>query len=276
LLKQQVKLSEPTQSISTGNGSDFDKELDSLAAKRLTGDPQARIRLITQLHNMYAGALQKEFLVIHSPGGWGNSPWEEVQDWEKSIVTGVTSTLLNIGHNYYVTQYLRGGKTKGHFLDILRDVRFFNSGVSHRAEVLAEGLKLITKYLPEKNIILVGASQGAAFDNATMQDLGHLSHVYSIELGTFFPYMKRRKLTERTLAIDSNGLMRDPICNRDLLAGLRAYMGAFGRWSKLRAMGKRVKFTRCINTPGHEYRWEFPAVHTNITKFLVEKFATKQ
>ena len=71
-----------------------------------------------------------------------------------------------------------------------------------------------------------------------MMHLGNVERVYSIELGTFFAHMRRRQLTTRNLAIDSNGLMRDPMCHRDLWKGTKSYFMAFVRWFKYKAQGK--------------------------------------
>jgi hypothetical protein len=87
--------------------------------------------------------------------------------------------------------------------------------------------------------------------------------------------MRRRQLTTRNLAIDSNGLMRDPMCHRDLWKGTKAYFIAFVRWFKYKAQGNPQKFTNCINTPGHEYQWEYPEVHGRITEFLTAVFGEK-
>ena len=108
-----------------------------------------------------------------------------------------------------------------------------------------------------------------------MAHLGNIEQVYSIELGTFFAHMRRRQLTKRNLAIDSNGLMPDPMCHRDLWKGTKSYLRAFVVWTKYRAQGKKVKFTNCINTPGHEYQWEYPEVHGRITEFLTAVFGER-
>ena len=153
--------------------------------------------------------------------------------------------------------------------------RFFIFGTSYRAQVLAEELKFLTVNLPKLRIILVGASQGAAFDNMVMIKLGETNSVFSLELGTFFAHMRRRRLTKQNLAIDSNGLMKDPMCHRDLWKGTKSYFMAFVKWFKYKAQGTPMKFTQCINTPGHEYQWEYPEVHGRITEFLTAVFGEK-
>lgn len=252
------------------------QEMEQLA-RRLFQSRKKQERLVSRLQDMWTKAAGKDFLVIHSPGGWGNTEWAGLLDWEKSIVTGVTATLEKLGYTYAVVQYFRSGdRWIDHMRDVFKEAQFFFAGRSARAQVMCEELKFLVQRLGRARIILTGASQGAAYDNAVMQRLGEIERIYSIELGTFFPHMKRRIITERTLAIDGNGLMRDPMCQRDLWAGTRSYIGAFNRWFKYRMQGKPVKFTHCINTPGHEYQWEYPAVHTNVTDFLTAKFGMKQ
>ncbi len=140
---------------------------------------------------------------------------------------------------------------------------------------MATELKFIARHTHNLRVILIGASQGAAFSNAVMRQLGKLHQIYSIELGIFFPHMSRRVVTERTLAIDSNGLAPDPMAHRNLKAGFKAYVIASFRWTGYRLEGKRVRFTNCVNVPGHEYNWEYPAVQQPIVDFLETNFGAK-
>jgi len=253
------------------------QEIDTLVKKLYPHNSNKRLQSRARLVDYYSKAKGADIFVIHSPGGWGNTEWESIQTWEKSNVTGVTLTLEKLGYTYVVVQYFRSGNgIIRHMRDLLKEIKFFYTGVNYRANVMSEEIQFITRHLPALKIVLVGASQGAAFDNATMMLLGETDRVYSIELGTFFPHMKRRRLTARTLAIDNNGLMPDPMCQRDLWAGYKAYMSAFYRWFKYKIKGKKVKFTNCINTPGHEYKWEYKAVNIPVTEFLTAKLGVKQ
>jgi hypothetical protein len=273
-LKQHLKPTKEDKTIAQATMPT--EEINLLAQRLFNNHHQKAEQLISRLQAMYTQASAKDFLVIHSPGGWGNTQWDGLLEWEKSIVTGVTDTLQKLGYSNVVVQYFRSGDgLLRHMKDIVKEAQFFLTGASPRAEAMSEELKLVVRHLKGLKVILVGASQGAAFNNAAMQILGNQERIYSIELGTFFPHMSRRTLTDRTLAIDGNGLMRDPMCNRDLWAGTKSYFSAFYRWMKYRIQGKPMKFTHCINTPGHEYQWEFPAVHTNITEFLTAKFGMR-
>lgn len=253
------------------------EDINALAHKLFKRNPSKKEELISRLQTFFTKATDIDFLVIHSPGGWGNMEWEGLLEWEKSIVTGVTATLGKLGYSYNMVQYFRSGDgVLRHMRDIMKEARFFITGASPRAQVMSEELSLLVRNLTDLKVILVGASQGAAFNNAAMRMVGNQERIYSIELGTFFPHMSRRILTDRTLAIDGNGLMRDPMCQRDLWAGTKSYFSAFYRWIKYKIQGKSVQFTYCINTPGHEYQWEFPAVHTNITEFLTARFGMRR
>ena len=275
MLKQQTKSVNAGQDSITGKNQPTIEAAIQLAAKLFPHNRRKRKLFFENLQEMYSAARNKDVLVIHSPGGWGNARWEDIQGWEKSIVTGVTATLEKLGYSQTIKGDLRSGNALWGGKSWYKEAKFFLFGTNYRAQVLAAEIKFLTINLPKLRIILVGASQGAAFNNTVMVHLGNVERVYSIELGTFFAHMRRRQLTKRNLAIDSNGLMSDPMCHRDLWKGTKAYFMAFVRWFKYKAQGKPMKFTNCINTPGHEYQWEYPEVHGRITEFLTAVFGEK-
>jgi hypothetical protein len=276
-LKQQPKPVNPFQPDPAAEIPQSILESASHLASQLFPHNNRKINLfLNSLLDIYSSARDKEVLIIHSPGGWGNARWDDLLDWEKSIVTGVTVTLEKLGYSVTMKQYFRSGDALWGGRSWFKEGQFFLYGKSFRVEVCTAELKFITDNQPGLRVVLVGASQGAAFDNAVMVRLGAADRFYSIELGTFFAHMRRRVLTTRNLAIDSNGLMNDPMCHRDLWKGAKAYFKAFVLWFKYKARGQQVKFTNCINTPGHEYPWEFKEVHGRITEFLTAVFQEKR
>lgn len=257
----------------TGIESDLLVEIERLAERLLGREDGRRAEFVARVMDRYNKAKGKEFLLIHNPGGWGNTRLELCLDWERSIVFGVADTMEELGRTWSLTQYFRSGNSFWHHMrDVGKEARFFFKSRSRQAEMMAEELGLLTQRLPDLRVVLIGASQGAAFGNAVMRELGEHSRVYSIELGIFFPHMSHRVVTERTLAIDTNGLMPDPMAHRNLKAAFKAYLLAFLRWFRGRIQGKPVKFTHCINVPGHEYRWEYPGVQGKISEFLRANF----
>jgi len=253
------------------------KEDISQLARQLFGSKvKRRVGFTSWLWDTYTKAQGNDFLLIHNPGGWGCTLLSDCLEWEKSVVEGVRATIERLGHTWVLTQYFRSGHNWWtHVRDVKKEARFFLTGKSRGAEVMAAELRFITQHLSNLKVILIGASQGAAFSNAVMRHLSDTKQVYSIELGIFFPQMKRRAITERTLAVDGNGQMCDPMCHRDLWVGFKAYIAAPYRWVKYRLQGKPQKFTYCINAPAHDYSWEYPEVQQKITDFLTAHFGTK-
>lgn len=257
------------------------EETYHLAQQLLGNEIEKCTSFTNRLLDICTRAQGKDFLLIHNPGGWGSTPLEHCMWWERSIVEGVSDTLERLGYSWLLIQYFRCGSSWwAPMRDIKDQARFFLQGKTFKAEVMAAELEFIIRHLSSLKVILIGVSNGAAFSNAVMQQLGKLRHIYSIELGVFFPHMSRRVVTKRTLAIDSNGLVPDTGAQRNMIAGLKAYLTALFktaliRWVKYRLEGKRVKFTHCINVPGHEYDWEYPEVQRQIVDFLGVNFGTK-
>jgi len=226
-----------------------------------------------RLIGMVEEAGNKDFLVIHNPGGWGCSPLEQCLDWERSIVEGVTNTVQRLGYSAAVMQHLRAGNSWWSHLRDLRDQeRFFIRGRTRKARVLAAEVNFVTRCTDKLQVIMVGVSQGAAFSNAVMRQLGEAKRVYSIELGIVFAHVPRRVVTDHICAIDNNGICPDPMVRRDLLAGIKSYGAAPMIWLKCQLQRRPQRFTRCIHMPGHDYNWKYPAVRQRIEDFLSTAF----
>jgi len=254
----------------------LEEEASRLAPQLFGNDIKKCASFTNRLLDICTRAQGKDFLLIHNPGGFGGTPLENLLRWEKSVLDGVSTTIERLGYSYLLTQYFRSGYGWwAHMRDMKEQLRFFFKGESSKVKVMAAELKLIAQHINNLKVILIGASQGAAFSNTVMRQLGELHQVYSIELGLFFPHMSRRVITDRTLAIDTNGVMPDPMAHRNLKAGVKAYLTAPFRWTKYRLQGKPEKFTYCINAPGHNYNWEYPEVQRQIRDFLTLNFGNK-
>ena len=248
------------------------KEASYLAEQLFAGDVEKQASFTGRLLDIYGSAQDKDFLLFHNPGGWGSTPLVRIQQWEKSIVEGVSNAIGELGYSSVLKQYFRTGNGWREIMgDIREQARFFTT----KARIMAAELKFITQHLDTLRIILVGVSQGAAFSNAVVQYCGESGRIHSIELGMPFPYKSHRVITERTLAIDSNGLMPDAMMEWDIPTILKAFFGAPFRWVKYRLQRKPRKFTYCINVPGHEYNWEYPEVQRQIIDFLSYNFGSK-
>ena len=203
--------------------------------RQLFGDDSGKgASFADRLLGIYQDARDKDILLIHNPGGWGNSPMENCMHWERSVVAGISTTLEKLGCSWSLSQHFRGGiGWRAHLRDIRDYIRFFT--VQRR--VLATEVEFLTRHIENLEVILIGISQGAGFSNAVMQRLNELQSVYSIELGVFFYHRPRRVITERTLIIDHNGLATDAVIEGDLVTMLMTLPMAFLRWVKYRLQG---------------------------------------
>jgi len=250
----------------------LEEEAHHLAYQLFGNETEKCAGFTNSLLDICTRAQGKDFLLIHNPGGWGTTNLEHCLQWERSIVTGISATLERLGYTSLLIQYFRTGKGwREHIRDIKEQFRFFTS----KAKIMAAEVEFLTHHINNLKIILIGISQGAVFDNAVMQDLPGLAQVYSIELGMLFTHRSRRVVTERTLAIDSNGLMPDAMMEWDIVTMLKTFLATPFRWIGHRLEGKPVKFSHCINVPGHEYNWEHPEVRQQIEDFLRINLGTK-
>lgn len=239
-------------------------------AKKLFGNNTAQGNgFSSRLLDIYNRAEKSNFLLIHNPGGWGSTRIENLLQWERSIVEGIDSTIKKFGYSGSLVQYFRSDTGwKAIVNDIREQTRFF----ANKARVMAAEMKFITEHLTDLKIVMIGVSQGAAFSNAVLQKMDGQERIFSIEIGTPFFYKSRRVVTDRTLTLDNNGLMPDSLMEWNVPVILKTYLGAPFRWAKYKLQGKNIKFTYCINVPGHDYNWDYPEVQRQIEEFLLTKF----
>ncbi len=250
-----------------------EEEAGRLAVQLFQDDDKKRGRFSSRLLDIYNKVKDKDFLLIHNPGGWGTTHFENLLQWERSIVEGVEATIEKLGYSRVLIQYFR---TDSGYREIVRDIReqtqFFNS----KAKIMSAEIEFLIRHIDKLKIIMIGVSQGAAFSNAVSQQMNGCGRVYNIELGMPFPYKSKRMITERTLALDSNGLMPDSLMEWDVPTILKTYLSAPFRWMKHRLQGKEVKFSYCINVPGHDYNWDYPEVQSQVEDFLKVNFGNSR
>lgn len=248
------------------------EEAGGLARQLFGGNTKKCAGFTDRLLDIYARVQGKDFLIVHSPGGWGNSYIERCLLWERSIVEGISAALGKMGYSWLLVQHFRSGTGLREWTgDMRAQARFFKV----KAEILATELRFLCRHLENLRVILVGISQGAAFNNAVMQHLNGLETVYSVELGIFFLQKSRRVISERTLVIDSNGVIPDAMMEWNILSMFLAFCGAPFRWVKGRLKGTPIKLSHCVNAPGHEYSWEHPEVRRQIEDFLELNFGAR-
>ena len=242
-------------------------------ARQLFGSAEEGTDFANQLLDVCGRARGKDFLIVHNPGGWGHARLDQCLAWERSIVDGIKGAIEEMGYSLLLTQYFRSGiGWREQMRDLREQFRFFTP----KARAMAGWLRFILEHVNNIKVIFVGVSQGAAFGNSVMRQLGGLYPVYSIELGFPFQYKSWRIITERTLAMDSNGVRPDILAQGNLRVGAGILMAAPFKWMWHRLRGRRVAFAHCVNAPGHEYDWSNPEIQKSIRDFLKAYFGAKK
>ena len=239
-------------------------------AQELFGDyPEKYDDFVSQLLAAYVEAQDKDVVVIFNSGGWGWSFLENSPGW-CSIFTGIESELENLGYSSLMLDYRRTGETLRGVIDEFVEVI---TAYPSKAENLACRVEFLTTHIPDLKVIVTGESNGTVVSDSAMNILRDNPQVYSIQTGP--PFWHQNVMLDRTLVLDSNGMTPDCFSQGDIPAIL---------WASLKALlglspaeeedpGRILYFFRA---PGHDYRWQYPGVYSQITNFLEQNFGFKQ
>ncbi len=261
----------------TTTGLTIEEEAELEGRRLFPGNGRKRREFIKHMLSVCRRVEGKEFLVIHNPGGWGGTVLPDLLGWERSVIDGVNGFLDQAGYSHLLVQHFRGGASQlAHVQNAWEQTYFMVTGQWNLVGEMAAELEFYTRHFPDLKIILLGASQGAAFGNAVMKQVNAVPQIFGIELGFIFVHARRRFFSERILRLDGNGEMPDPIVRLNLRVAGKAYLTAPYRWLKYRLEGHPRKFSYCINAPGHDYNWKYPGVHQKIEEFLQVNFGKKE
>jgi len=238
-------------------------------AKELFEDYQEEYEdFVSQLLAAYVEAVDKDVVVIFNSGGWGWNFIENSPGWY-SISTGIESELDKLGYSSLLLNYRRTGETYRGIIDEFVEVI---TAYPSKAENLARRVEFLTSNIPDLKIIVTGESNGTVISDSAMNILQDNRQVYSIQTGP--PFWHQNVTLDRTLVLDSNGIAPDSFAQGDVPAVL---------WASLKALfgltppeeedpGRILYFFRA---PGHDYRWQYPDVCSQITNFLEENFGVE-
>lgn len=238
-------------------------------AQELFGDYQDKYNVfVNQLLATYTEAKDKDFVVIFNSGGWGWNLLESSPGW-RSIFAGIASELDNLGYTSLLLDYRRTGGTLRAMVDEGVEMAAFYPS---KAKDLAYRVEFLTKHLPDLKVIVTGESDGSVLSDSVMNNLRDNSQVYSIQTGPPFWYKPLR--LERTLVLDDNGRTPDTFSQGNVLSMIWAsLLDLLGIPQPEEKSGRVMNF---LLAPGHDYRWHYPNVYSEITKFLEEHFGFKQ
>lgn len=227
------------------------------------------VEFANQLLTAYIEAKDKDFVVIFNSGGWGNDMLENSPGW-CGICQGIEAELDKLGYSSLILDYRRSAESmRGMVKEFVEVVSVYPS----KAKNLASRVEFLTRNVPDLKIIVAGESNGVIISDAVMNMLHDNPKVYSIQTGT--PFWYKRATLERTLALESNGMVPDSFSRGDIskmvIASLKALVGISPPGDE--EPGRILYFFRA---PGHDYRWQYPGVYLKITDFLKQNFSLNQ
>src|SRR3989337_607376 len=98
----------------------LNEEANKLAERLFGDDAEKRAAFTIRLLDICSRAQDKDFLLIHNPGGWGSTRLEDLLQWERSIVEGVSAVMEKLGYTSCLLQYFR---TDSGWRAVVEDVR---------------------------------------------------------------------------------------------------------------------------------------------------------
>jgi hypothetical protein len=237
-------------------------------AKELFEDYQEEYEdFVSQLLAAYVEAVDKDVVVIFNSGGWGWNFIENSPGWY-SISTGIESELDKLGYSSLLLNYRRTEENLRGIIDEgVEMITFYPS----KAKNLAHRVEFLTSHIPDLKIIVIGESDGTVISDSTMNLLRDNHRVYSIQTGP--PFWHQNVVQERTLVLDNNGRYPDTFSQGDIPTMLWTSLGdVLGIPQSEESSGRVLFFLRA---PGHDYRWQYPDVCSQITNFLEENFGVE-
>jgi hypothetical protein len=218
-----------------------------------------------QLVATYAAAKDYDFVLVFNSGGWGWNLLEDSLGWLATF-EGIDTELADWGYTSLQLDYLRATSEFDSRLEEFFEVLF---GYPTKSEVLATRTDFLTDHLPDIKVILIGESSGAIIVDGAMVIMTDNLQVYSIQAGP--PFWHTTLTTERSLIMTSNGIEVDTLSQG---SGFEYLWGCYKKWfGIIKPVSYYGTEPHVVVAPGHDYRWEYPEVRSQITEFIKEYFA---
>ncbi|MAG15196.1 MAG: hypothetical protein CL874_04895 [Dehalococcoidales bacterium] len=238
-------------------------------AMELFGDYRANSQdFANQLMAMYAEARDQDFVVIFNPGGWGWKFLDTSPGW-CTIFDGIEYELASMGYTSLMLDYQRTESNLHGMVDEFVELLVVYPS---KAENLAYRVEFLTSHIPDLKVIITGESNGTVIADTAMNILQDNPQVYSVQTGS--PFWYRSATLDRTLLLNGNGVTPDSFSRGDvstiLWTSLKALVGQYP--SEEEVPGKILAVLRA---PGHDYRWQYPVVYSEIRGFLTHNFDFK-
>lgn len=215
---------------------------------------------VSQLLGTYVEAKDKDVVMFFNPGGWGWNQLESSPGW-RSIFNGIDGELTDLGYTTLLLDYQRTELTARGIIDeFVELLRVYPS----KSEALAYRVDFLTRHIHDVKIIVTGESDGTVITDSVMNILRDNQQVYSIQTGP--PFWHETTAKDRTLVVDDNGRYPDTFTRGEVATMIwTSIQEAAGVPQPPENTGRVLFFLRA---PGHDYRWGYPEVSSQISNFL--------
>ncbi len=244
------------------------EDASRLAAEMFGNNGDRYEEFVTQLLDSYVEANDKDFIVLFNPGGWGWSFPDSSTGW-RSILDGIEVELDSLGYEAVLLNFQRTSETTWGVMKEFMEAAFHYPS---KTKDLACRVAFLTGHCPDLKVIVAGESNGSIVSDGAMKILQDNPQVYCIQTGT--PFWHRPVTRERTLVLNSNGVIPDSFSRGDIPTMARASLKSLlGIAPEEKERGTIFNF---VKAPGHYYSWRYPYVYSQITEFLEENFGINQ
>jgi hypothetical protein len=203
--------------------------------------------------------LRCQVTLMANIGGWGNVPITEADDIIP-IIDGIREHLRARGVSSILVPFYR---SRGGFVGKLRTMsEMFALHHSDASRLSREIDRFLSRH-PEQRVIMVGLSNGAAFEDEVMQRLSETAQgrVCAIEVGP--PFLSPSDAGESVLRLDNQD--QDPVVTGEYWILMRVRIEGLFRDVYTWMTGREHRKTGAF-VAEHEYSW--PGVHQEVVGFL--------
>ena len=198
-------------------------------------------------------------LIIFNSGGWGNTAFEEAEDFTK-VIRGIKETLNRLGWRTIIVSY---GRTKDDFLGRIQGMKEVLNSFKFQSEKLANQIKIFLERNPKSKVLMTGLSLGAHFVGETMKKIGENNSVFAIKAGV--PFWGCGPRLKNILELINE---KDIVATGNYKTLISVTVKGIARWIMAKIRGYKLSLSNAIQIPGHRYDWKFPWTKERIVSFL--------
>lgn len=204
-------------------------------------------------------------LIIFNSGGWGNTPFEQAEDFFK-VLRGIKTVLNKLGWEAIIISY---GRTGNNFLGRIFGLKEVLYSFKSQSKKLTQKINIFLKNNPESRVLTTGLSLGADFVGETMKIIGENSpKVLAIKVGN--PFWGSAQKSKNILELVNE---KDILATGNYKDLLGISIKGVARWVSAKIKNKKLSLSMAIQAPGHKYDWKSPRFRKKIISFLEDNLS---